>query len=153
MKEENFTNVFQKEMKKGWALLGLALLLFLAGIVPPILGWQTFYTPRIAVALGILVVGWALAILIRFGIARRNAGSMKRAMIEETDERQLLIRSRAGYDAFTLSIPTTSIGLILYSAISRDLPQPDPFWYYMIFMTLLPIVIYVFRTLKYAKEY
>jgi hypothetical protein len=153
MKEENFTNVFQKEMKKGWALLGLALLLFMAGIVPPILGWQTFYTPRIAVALGILVVGWALAILIRFGIARRNAGSMKRAMIEETDERQLLIRSRAGYDAFTLSIPTTSIGLILYSAISRDLPQPDPFWYYMIFMTLLPIVIYVFRTLKYAKEY
>jgi ABC-type tungstate transport system substrate-binding protein len=121
--------------------------------VPPILGWQTFYTPRIAVALGILVVGWALAILIRFGIARRNAGSMKRAMIEETDERQLLIRSRAGYDAFTLSIPTTAIGLILYSAISRDLPQPDPFWYYMIFMTLLPIVIYVFRTLKYAKEY
>jgi len=153
MKEENFTKVFQKEMNKGWALLALAMLLFLAGIVPPLLGWQTFYTPRIAIALGILVIGWALAILIRFAIARRNAGTLKRAMIEETDERQLLIRSRAGYDAFALSIPTSSIGLILYSAISRDLPQPDPFWYYMIFMTLLPIVIYVLRTLKYTKEY
>lgn len=153
MKEEPVNRMFQKEMNKGWALLVLAVLLLLAGIIPPSLGAKTFYTPRLAVALGILVLGWALAILIRYWLARRNAGSMKRAMVEETDERQLLIRSRAGYDAFALSIPATSIGLILYSTISRDLPQPDPFWWYMVFMTLLPIVIYILRTIKYAREY
>ncbi len=153
MEEKNRNKVFQKEMGKGWLMLALAIILFLAGIVPPIIGMKTFYLPRLAIAFGILVLGWALAILIRYAVARRNAGSVKRAMIEETDERQLLIRSRAGYDAFVLSIPTSSIGMILYSGISRDLPQPDPFWYYMILMTLMPIAIYILRTARYAKQY
>ena len=151
--EEYNNKTFQKEMAKGWVMLVLAIILFLAGVVPPVLGIETFYVPRLAIAFGILVLGWALAILIRYSIARRNAGSMKRAMIEEKDERQLIIRSRAGYDAFFLSIPATSIGLILYSSISRDLPQPDPLWYYMVFMTLLPIVVYIVRVSKYAREY
>jgi len=153
MEENNNNKVFQKEMGKGWSLFVLGAILLLAGTIPPILKLAVFYPPHLAGGFGILIMGWGVAILARFGLARKNAGSVKRAMIEENDERLVLIRSRAGNDAFLLSIPATSIGLLLYSAITRGNPEPDYFWYYMVFMTLLPIVVYIVRMSKYAKQY
>lgn len=153
MEENNSNKVFQKEMGKGWVLFVLGTILLLAGTIPPIMKLTVFYPPHLAGGFGILIIGWGVAILVRFGLARKNAGSAKRAMIEENDERLVLIRARAGNDAFLLSIPATSIGLLLYSAITRGNPEPDYFWYYMVFMTLVPIVVYIVRMSKYAKQY
>jgi hypothetical protein len=120
---DNRTKWIKTRISIGWMLLAVGALIAVAGIIAELQLAEQPYNFRIVTALGILFIGMGIGNLIRYGAALRDEKSARRLMVEEADERTVLIRTRAGNRAYWASAAFIYIGLMWASFANRgDLP-------------------------------
>lgn len=130
----------------GWLLLagGLALLggSVIAGHANPGSGFDV----RVVGGLGIAVGGIGLAFVVRYGMALRDEAAAHQVIVEERDERQVLIRQRAASRAYWTSATLVYAGLMWSSfAANGQLPalEGDGLWNFLAAAVLLPFAVYL----------
>lgn len=139
-------NWFNRQIRTGWTLLGGGLLLGIIGVFLPFAVDNLPFNSRTITGLGILLIGLGTAHLVRYNAARKDPKMAGRLMIEEKDERLQMIRARAGNRAYWVSAVMIYIGLMWASFSSNgSLPaiSPDPLWYFLAAVVILPFGVYV----------
>jgi hypothetical protein len=140
---------FIMEIAKGWTILGIGIILDIFGL------WGSYYfsfanpNGRLMVLPGIFITAWGAGILGKYILAGSDPETAKKLQISEKDERLIYVKSRAGYDAFYLSIPANVIGLLVYTYLTRNNTGLDIFWFYLVFLVAIPVVVYFIRLIKY----
>ena len=125
----NRTKWIKSKIYIGWMLLALGILVAVAGIITELQYADQPYNFRIVTGLGILFIGIGVGNLVRYGTALKNEQSARRLIVEEADERTVLIRTRAGNRAYWVSAVFIYIGLMWASfAVNGDLPALEAWW-------------------------
>ncbi len=130
----------------GWLLLAGGLVLLGGSLVAGRANPNATFDFRIVGGLGIFVAGLGLAFAVRYGVALRDEASARRVMVEERDERSVLIRQRAGSRAYWASAVLVFCGLMWSSfAANGQLPQleGDGLWNYLAVATIVPLAVYL----------
>ncbi len=133
------------QVSKGWLFLVTGLLVVGVGIILERQAAALTFNPRIVTGLGILLLGISLAYLVRYFSARRDPQAAARVASEERDERNLLLRARAGNRAYWSSAVLTYALLMWVSFASNgSLPalSMDALWYALAGMVVLPFGVY-----------
>lgn len=139
----NSTNaVLKRKISQGWAMLGAGLLLLALSFALPALLPRSLMNFKWVGGFGILLIGWGGTFLARYLLAARSPETARRAIIDDTDERNRAIRNQAGYVAFMVTFLTSSVALIIYSALTRGQPA-DALWLYMAAVVIVPSIVYV----------
>lgn len=139
----NSTNaVLKRKISQGWAMLGAGLLLLALSFALPALLPRSLMNFKWVGGFGILLIGWGGTFLARYLLAARSPETARRAIIDDTDERNRAIRNQAGYVAFMVTFLTSSVALIIYSALTRGQPT-DALWLYMAAVVIVPSIVYV----------
>lgn len=105
------------------------------------------------IGLGIFFLGVSIALLGKYLPALRSAQSAARQMNDEKDERNLSIRNAAGYIAFLASIIANYTTLFIYSSVTRSVKGFDPLWFVLVFLSVFPLVVFIFFMLRYQKRF
>jgi hypothetical protein len=142
----NRTKWIKSKIYIGRMLLALGILVAVAGIITELQYADQPYNFRIVTGLGILFIGIGIGNLIRYGTALKNEQSARRLIVEEADERTVLIRTRAGNRAYWVSAVFIYIGLMWASfAVNGDLPAlaGNTLWYFLAAGVLVPFGVYM----------
>lgn len=123
-------------------MLGAGLLLLALSFALPALLPGSMMNFKWVGGFGILLIGWGGTFLARYLLATRSPETARRAIIDDTDERNRAIRHQAGNLAFLVTFLTSSVALIIYSAMTRGQPA-DALWLYMAAVVIVPSIIYV----------
>lgn len=154
MKRRNMTDhksKLNRELVKGLILLGLGVVLFVFSMF-------TFkshlFIPYHSIIEGIglflAVVGiWNLIQHLRY---QKHPDIAKRAMVESTDERQLLIKSRSGNNAFKVGVTATYLAL-LFAGATEDSISSDLAWWVLAGIVVLTLIVYIVSIIRYEKMY
>ena len=127
-------------------LLGAGMLALLAGAALELWGKSLPFDPRILTGLGILLFGVGAAQFLTYRLMRGDSTAVSRKMVEERDERALMIRAQAGNRAFWVSLALGYIALMWASfADNGQLPalEGDVLWFYLVALVLIPFVVYL----------
>lgn len=130
----------------GWLLLAGGLVLLVGSLVAARAIPNEPFNFRIVGGLGILIAGLGLAFAVRYGAALRDDAAARRVMVEERDERSVLIRQRAASRAYWTSAVLVFGGLMWSSfAANGQLPQleGDGLWNYLAGATIVPLAVYL----------
>lgn len=98
------TGWVEARVRRALILLGAGAVLFLAGGALQRWAPGLPFDARIVSGLGILLLGVGLAQYITYHGARGDPKAASRKMIDERDERNVLLRARAGHRAFWVSL-------------------------------------------------
>jgi hypothetical protein len=137
-------------IRRGWTFLAAGALVMILGIFNELMYSSLSYDPRIVTALGILFAGIGIGYLVRYRTALKDTRFAKHLIVEEQDERSILIRARAGNRAYLVSLALAFTGLMWVSfAGNRSLPElgGDALWYFLAAVVVIPFVIYVVSTI------
>lgn len=129
----------------GWLLAG-GILVAAVGAALELTRADLPFDARLVTALGILLLGGATAYLLRYRSARKDPDAAQRLITEENDERNRLMRLRAGSRAYTASLILAMIGLMWVSwAANGSLPSlsDDVLWYYLAVLVIAPGLVYL----------
>jgi hypothetical protein len=138
--------------KAGLFALAVGILLFAVGLVLRFTVPGTIADTRLIEGFGILLAGLGIIPLIRTINARRDPATARRTMLTENDERALEFRHRAGYIAFLFSSALCAVSLIVYSAMTRDIPGFDPVWVGLVIITVSPMIVYAIATIWLERK-
>jgi len=126
----------------GWIAVGTGVAFFIVGIVLRTVQPGTIADTRLLEGFGILLTGWGIIPLVRSILARRNPAAAHRAELEEKDERAVTIRNQAAYVSYLFTLVTTSLALLVYSALTRGQPGFDIIWAWLGFMAVAPSLVF-----------
>jgi hypothetical protein len=138
---DNRKKYFTSRIQMGWAFLAAGLIVAVAGII---IGRVYSYLPYnygLITAVGILMIGVGVNFLVRYTAALKD----ERLMVEERDERTVLMRARAGNRAYWVSTVLVYTGLMWSSfAANGGLPPlaGDTLWYFLAAAVLIPFGVY-----------
>ena len=139
----NNTNaVLKRKISQGWAVLGAGLLLLALSFALPALLSADASSYKWVGGFGILLIGWGGTFLARYLLAARSPQTARRTIVDELDERNRAIRHQAGNLAFMVTFLTSSVALIIYSAMTRGQPA-DALWFFMAALVIVPSIVYV----------
>ena len=144
-----------KKIRLGWFFVILGILFSLVGIAFEIFWSFIPYNVSIITGLGILWLGIGIGIIVKYYAAKKDSISVKRLMIEEQDERNTIIKFRAGYRGFWVSIIMVYILLLWLSLASNgSLPpiEKDLLWYIQAACVIIPFSVYVISFLIDQKK-
>ena len=133
-----------KTNRANYGLIALAagIVLFAAGLILRKTIPGTIADTRLLEGLGILMAGWGIIPLIRAIGARRDPAAVRRAMLEEGDERAMEVRHHAGYISFMVSSALSAVVLVGYSAFTRGQTGFDPLWIALVVLTVGPMIVF-----------
>lgn len=101
---------------------------------------------RLITASGILFSGISLSSWLRYFAGRKDNGAAARLINDETDERLVLMRARAGKRGFWSSISLTYL-LLLWESFSSNGQLPalsdDARWYWLACAVVVPLIVYI----------
>lgn len=140
------TQWLRMRARLGWLLLAAGLVLLAGSLVASRAYPDTTINLRIVGGLGILVGGLGLGYAVRYGGALRDEAAARRVIVEDRDERSVLIRQRAGSRAYLASAVLVFGGLMWSSyAANGQLPQleGDGLWNYLAAATVVPLAVYL----------
>ena len=143
---DNRTKWIKTKIHMGWMLLSMGALVAVAGIITELQYADQPYNFRIITGLGILLIGIGIGNLVRYGTALKDEQSARRVIVEEADERTVLIRTRAGNRAYWVSAAFIYIGLMWASfAANGDLPAlaGNTLWFFLAAGVLVPFGVYM----------
>lgn len=144
----NSTNTaLKRKISQGWTMLGAGLFLLALSFALPALLSAGDPNFKWLGGFGILLIGWGGTHLARYLLAARSPETARRAIVEDTDERNLAIRNQAGYTAFMVTFLASSFTLIIYSAMTRGQPV-DALWLYMAAVVLVPSMVFVIAMVR-----
>lgn len=133
-----------RQRRIGWTLVVAAVVVGATGLALQAATTVLPFDPRLVTGLAIVLLGLAIAALIRGGVGTR-AGDTSRLGVEERDERNVAIRRLAGSRAFVVSL-TLTYALLMWVSFSANgqLPalSPDALWYALAAAVVLPLVVY-----------
>ena len=144
-----------KKIRLGWFFVILGILFSLVGIAFEIFLSYIPYNISIITGLGILWFGIGIGIIVKYYAAKRDSVSVKRLMVEEHDERNVIIKYRAGYRAFWVSIVLVYILLLWLSLSSNGSLPPigkDLLWYIQAACVVIPFLVYIISFLLDQKR-
>jgi hypothetical protein len=133
-------------IRMGWFFVGLGILFILVGVYFEINYSYIPYNVSIVTGLGILWAGIGIGLVVRYQTALKNNQSAKRLLIEEFDERNQLIRYRAGYRGFWVAIILVYVILMWLSmAANGSLPPigEELLWYFQVACVVIPFGVYI----------
>lgn len=143
---DKHTKWITTRVRLGWGSLAAGILVMILGLFA---AQQYSYLPynfRIITGLGILIVGIGVGYLVRYGAAmNKDQLTARRLAAEETDERSLMIRNRAGNRAYWVSTAMVYSGLIWTSfAANGGLPalSGNVLWYFLVACVMIPFGVY-----------
>jgi peptidoglycan/LPS O-acetylase OafA/YrhL len=131
-------------------IVGLVLLAADFGIKFFMPGTPLYY--RTVGTVGVLILGWAVIGLVKYTQSKMDPEAARRMNIEETDERNLSIRNKAGYYAFIFSISLSILALLIYSYLNSG-PGFDLPWFYLAAMVLIPGAVYIYCLVHFHSKY
>jgi hypothetical protein len=102
-----------------------------------------------------LWAGIGIGLVVRYQTALKNNQSAKRLLIEEFDERNQLIRYRAGYRGFWVAIILVYVILMWLSmAANGSLPPigEELLWYFQVACVVIPFTVYIISFLVDQKR-
>jgi hypothetical protein len=95
--------------------------------------------------LGIAIAGGGIGVLVRYGNALRDGEAARRVIVEERDERGVMIRTRAGNRAWWVCVLIVWLGLMWASfAANGQLPAlaGDTLWNFLAIAVVIPFGVY-----------
>ena len=139
-----------RQRRIGWTLVVAAVVVGATGLALQAASAVLPFDPRLVTGIGIVLLGLAIAALIRGGVGTR-AGDTSRLGVEELDERNVAIRRLAGSRAFVVSV-TLTYALLMWVSFSANgqLPalSPDALWYALAAAVVLPLVVYAVSAIQ-----
>jgi ABC-type uncharacterized transport system permease subunit len=135
----------------GWMFLSAGVFVAVVGIFSELQFSDLPYNFRIITGLGILLAGIGVGYLVRYRVALNDEQSARRLTVEELDERNVLIRSRAGNRAYWVSTALIFTGLMWASfAANGSLPAltGDTLWFFLAAGVLIPFGVYIISFLN-----
>jgi hypothetical protein len=132
-------------VRAGWLLLATGILVFAASLVLARANPDFPWNLRILGGVGIVLGGVGAAMIARYRPAISNGEVARRLIVEERDERDVLIRRRAGQRAYWTSALLVYVGLMWASFASNgDLPalEGDVLWNSLVIALLVPLFVY-----------
>ena len=142
---DNRTKWISTRIRLGWILLSAGAFVGLVGIFFELKYSNLPNNFRIITGLGILLVGIGIGYLVRYTAGRKDEPTARRVYVEERDERNVLIRLRAGNRAYWVSAALIYTGLMWASfATNGSLPtmSGDALWYFLAACVLIPFGVY-----------
>ena len=138
---------------KGWALIGAAILLFIAGLIITALS-PADARPYIKLSEGISVFLLAIGAwhLWQYFSYKRNPSSLIKARVESMDERKLWIGYRSGNNAFKYGITVTYLALLLTGIEEVQIPA-DYAWWGLAFIVTSTLIVYIISLVRYEGKY
>jgi len=143
----NTKNWIEKRMKLGWIMLIIGVTICIVGITSEIKITNRPFDLRIITGLGILFMGIGIGQIVRYRAATKDGVIAKRIVIEEQDERSVLIRAKAGNRAYWVSMGLIYILLMWISFASNGrlvYPDENILWYFLALAIVLPFGVYLF---------
>jgi hypothetical protein len=143
---DNRTKWIATKVRLGCMFLAVGALVAMFGIFIKLQFAFLPYNFRIITGLGILLAGIGVGYLVRYGAALKDEQSARRLIVEERDERTVLIRARAGNRAFWVSTGLIYTGLMWVSfAANGSLPAlaGDTLWSFLAASVLIPFGVYI----------
>jgi ABC-type uncharacterized transport system permease subunit len=144
-----------RQRRIGWTLGVAAVVVGVTGLALQAAATGLPFDPRLVTGLGIVLLGLAIAALMRGGVASRAGDTSTRLGVEELDERNVAIRRFAGNRAFVVSVSLTYALLMWVSfAANGQLPviSPDGLWYALTAAVVLPLVVYVVSVVQAERS-
>lgn len=141
----NDQQYLHNRIRLGWVLIAGGAVIFAAGIALQYL-FQVAFNARVISGLGILTAGMGLAQIVRYGAVLKDRRAAAQLINQERDERDRLIRARAGSRGFWVSLVMTYILLMWQSfASSGSLPEftADVLWFYLAAAVIVPTLVYI----------
>lgn len=151
-KHKNWIN---QKLRWGWFFVILGIIFIGIGIVFEITFANLPYKYGIITGLGILWGGIGIGMIVRYRSALRDNQDAKRLLIEEHDERNQLLRYRAGYRGFWVAIVMIYILLMWLSfSANGDLPPigENLLWYLHAACIVIPFIVYIISILSDQKK-
>ena len=152
---KNSKKWIEKRLRVGWLALILGVLVCTYGAVSELVIVGRPFDFRFITGLGIMLIGVGIGIVVRYKVAAKDDVSAKRIANEEHDERNILIRAKAGNRAYWVSTVLIYTGLMWVSFVSNGTLPPinkDILWYFLAFATVLPFVVYLFNIIHEEKS-
>ncbi|HSM25416.1 MAG TPA: hypothetical protein VK856_11180 [Anaerolineaceae bacterium] len=144
-----------RRIRIGWFFVGLGILFVLVGVYFEIYYSYIPYNVSIITGLGILWAGIGIGLIVRYMAGKKGEESAKRLMVEELDERNQLIRYRAGYRGFWVAIILVYIVLMWLSmAANGSLPPvgEELLWYFQVVCVVIPFSVYIISFIVDQKK-
>lgn len=152
---ENRNQWVKSKVRTGWILLAIGLVVIVAGIIAERQFTSSPYNLRILTGVGIVFAGLGIANLVRYAVLLRDGQSARRIKADEQDERNTLIRLRAGNRAYLVSAALIYAGLMWASFASNgDLPDlsGDVLWFFLAACVVLPFGVYAVSMIQDQKR-
>jgi hypothetical protein len=133
-------------VRAGWLLLATGIVVFAASLVLARANPDFPWNLRILGGVGIVFGGVGAAMIARYRPAISNGEVARRLIVEERDERDVLIRRRAGQRAYWTSALLVYVGLMWASFASNgDLPalEGDVLWNFLVIAFVVPFAVYI----------
>lgn len=149
------TKWLNQKIRTGWFFISLGILFVLVGVYFEINFPYIPYNVSIITGLGILWLGIGIGLIVRYMAGKKGDQSAKRLMAEELDERNQLIRYRAGYRGFWVAIILVYIILMWLSmAANGSLPPigKELLWYLQVVCVVIPFGVYLTSVLIGQKK-
>jgi hypothetical protein len=140
------TTWLRTRVRAGWLLLACGIVAFAASLLLARANPDFHWNLRILGGVGMVIGAIGGAMIVRYRGALSNEDVARRLIVEERDERSVLIRQRAGQRAYWVSALLVFIGLMWASFGSNgDLPalQGDGLWNYLAIALLVPGFVYI----------
>lgn len=133
-------------VRVGWLLLGCGIVVFAVSLVLARANPDFPWNLRIMGGVGIVIGGVGAAMIARYRPAISNDEVARRLIVEERDERGVLIRRRAGQRAYWTSALLVYVGLMWASFASNgDLPalEGDVLWNFLAIAFVVPFAVFI----------
>jgi len=139
--------------KKGWLLIGGAILLITAGLIISALSpAHTRPYTKLTEGIGIFLLAIGIWYLWQYFAFKRNPTSLMKARVESMDERKLWIRYQSGNNAFKYGITVTYIEMLLAGIMEGEIPV-DYAWWGLAFIVVSTMVVYIVSLVHYEGKY
>lgn len=134
------------KMRMGVILLATGVVLLAVGVALERWGGDLPFDARILGGLGIFLLGLGGARLYVYRLMRGDRLAVKRQMVEEHDERVVMLRNKAGNRAYWVSLALGYVGLMWSSFASNgQLPllEGDVLWFFLVALVVIPFIVYL----------
>jgi membrane protease YdiL (CAAX protease family) len=148
---DNSLKYVTRRWRLSLVLLAAGVILAVAGALLPRLFGPLPINPKLVTALGILAFGTGLGIAVRYGAGRRDPTTALRIASEEQDERQSILRGRAGFRAFLTAEALAYVLLMAVSLNAYQDPMADALWYALAVIVIAPFAVYAI-SLSYDEK-
>ena len=140
------TNWTKNILTWGLVLMGLGLVVAIAGFFLPSLGSSIVLPDGLVIGISIMLFVLGIAGLAQYAYVRMNPKAGHRMMIDEQDERTKLVHARAGQRAYWISSSLAFLVLIWVS-FAGDVGLPtlsgSALYFSMVAVVVVPFIVYI----------